>query len=220
MRVLRRLAFSGLVLWAATFLAVLAASAFWPRERVPERPADAIVCLGAGLVDDVSRLPDSASTRRAATCAALHAAGVAPLIVFTGYGNTVASAGDGMADVAREAGVTEAAILVDPHALSTIQNAANSLALLPQGTGRIVIVSDAFHLPRAWVIFRLMGPDEVAPVAAADPFPASSAPAGRSTLSWVLRESVAIWFNAARGVAYVAAGLAGVDHATRIGWFD
>jgi uncharacterized SAM-binding protein YcdF (DUF218 family) len=218
-RLIKSIAFSGLVLWAATFMAVLVASALWPREREPERPADAIVCLGAGMVDDTSLLPDNASTRRATTCAALQVAGSAPVIVFTGAGNPVRSAAEAMAEVALAAGVPEGAILVEPDAHSTIQNAANALALLPERTERIVIVSDAFHLPRSRVIFRLMGAREVATVAAGEP-PEGAAVEGRSTLWWVLRESVAIWFNAARGLAYVAGGLAGVDHATRISWFD
>ena len=53
--------------------------------------------------------------------------------------------------------------LRDPRALDSNPECASSRALVPE-TRRIVLVSDPFHLPRSWVIFRVMGwPDGGAP---------------------------------------------------------
>ncbi len=110
-------------------------------------------------------------------------------------------------------GGTPAAIRVEPFAGSTIQNAAFSLPLLPNAAERIIIVSDGFHLPRAWVIFRALGPQEVILHATTD------APFGQ-IFRWIRRESVAIWFNLWRAALYWGGGVLGIDRDTRIAWFD
>lgn len=219
-RAFGRLLAAGIVLWAVTLLCVLAVTAFWPHGRPPPAPADAIICLGAGLSNMDDRLPGPASERRALTCAALHAAGAAPVVVFSGIGSPQRAVADAMADRALDAGLPAAAILREPASRSTIQNAAFSLAMLPPGTDRVIVVSDPFHLPRAWVIFRAFGVPQVAPYAAVPQEGDTPHPDDRSPWRWMLRESVAIWANAARGAAYVVGRWAGIDRATRIGWFD
>ncbi|MFW5642055.1 MAG: YdcF family protein [Roseicyclus sp.] len=213
-RRLGRLIRAGLLVWLATFAIVLAAQVFWPRALpVPER-AEAVFCLGAGIAE--GRHADASSAGRARTCAALHADGAAPLVVFTGYGIPGLSAAEAMADVARDAGLPERAIRVEPAARSTIQNAAFGLALLGAPPARVVVVSDAFHLPRAWVIFRVLGVREVA----LRPTLAEATPDTATMLRWCMRESLAIWFNAGRLAVYGIAGALGVDRETRIGWFN
>jgi uncharacterized SAM-binding protein YcdF (DUF218 family) len=212
-RRLGRLIGAGLLLWLATFGFVLAVQFLWPRTLATPAPAEAIFCLGAGIAGGAA---DASSAGRAETCAALQAAGAAPVVVFTGYGVPTLSAAEAMADIARAEGVPENAILIEPAAQSTLQNAAFGLALLDAPPERVVVVSDAFHLPRAWVIFRVLGVPDVA-LRATRP---DATPDLTTMLRWCLRESVAIWFNVARLGAYGAAGVLGIDRDTRIGWFD
>jgi uncharacterized SAM-binding protein YcdF (DUF218 family) len=207
-------------LWAMTLLLIAATEIFWPDDRPPPAVADAIICLGAGLSHHDRQLPGPASERRALTCAALQAAGAAPVVVFSGAGSPDRAVADAMADRALAAGLPPEAILREPASHSTIQNAAFSLALLDEGTDRVIVVSDPFHLPRAFVIFKAFGLNEVVLHAAApmvDPVPH---PDDRSIAWWVLRESAAIWFNLARAAAYGAGGALGIDRETRIAWFD
>ncbi|MDG4648781.1 YdcF family protein [Roseibacterium sp. SDUM158017] len=221
MRLLVRIAGAGLLIWAVTLAGVLGVQLLWTADAPPSGRADAIFCLGAGMSAEGPRLPDAASARRARACAGLHAAGAAPVVVFTGYGNARYSAAEAMADVARAAGVPEAAILVEPRARSTIQNAAFGLAALGRGADRVIVVSDPFHLPRAWAIFRLLGVGDVTLRAPPrEPEAQAASRGGRAGLGWVFRETLAIWWNVGRLAIYGAAGVAGVDHDTRIEWFD
>lgn len=206
------------VVWALGFAAILATETFWPRTSAPPAPADAIVCLGAGMSGQVWNRPDPVSERRALTCAGLQLSGAAPVVVFTGYGHELYSAGQAMADAARAAGVAEDAIRVDPVAQSTFQNAGFALDLLPPDTARVIVVSDAFHLPRAWAIFRMLGVRDVALHAVPETF--AEGGLAQRRLTWSLRESFALWLNLARGAAYGLGGLAGLDRDTRIGWFN
>jgi uncharacterized SAM-binding protein YcdF (DUF218 family) len=207
-----------LLVWAGTFLGVLAVQLLWPRDEALPAPADAIVCLGADMSRQGWTLPGAASERRARTCADLQVSGVAPVVIFTGYGHEVYSAAEAMADVARGGGVPDEAMVIEPLARSTIQNAAFALDLLPAGADRIVVVSDPFHLPRSWAIFRLLGMQDIALHAVT--YSVEEGPQERPVLLWTLRESLAIWSNIARLTAYFGAGALGVDEATRIGWFN
>lgn len=216
-RLFGRVIFAGVALWAMTLVGVAIGAAVLSRPALLPGPADAILCLGAGVSRGDPRLPDAASARRARACAALQGAGVAPVVIFTGAGLPGHSAADAMAASARTAGLAPEAALIEAQARSTVQNAAFSRPLLPQGARRVVLVSDAFHLPRAAVIFRLAGYGEIALHAA----PGQGTAAEKRALGrWMLRESVAIWVNLGRGAAYVAGGALGIDRDRRIGWFD
>ncbi len=205
-----------LLIYAASFAVVLLIQLLWPVPQATPERADAIFCLGAGMSDEDEALPDEVSLGRALTCARLYADGVAPVVVFTGAGNDVSSAAAAMANVARAEGVPEGAILIDPFAHSTIQNAAFGVALLTGKPERLVLVSDVFHLPRAWVVFRVLGHDNLSLYATEN---MSSAPL-RMRLQWSLREAVVLWVNAGRLTVYVTAGAMGIDEDTRIGWFN
>ncbi len=223
------------LIWLLTVGAVLALSWMLSDRDASAVRADAIICLGAGLSHTHPLRPGPASLRRALNCADLYHAGVADVVVFTGAGNSYVSAARSMATVAIREGVPPEAVMVDRFAGSTLQNAAFGLALLPDATDHVVIVSDAFHLPRSWVIFRAFGVDRV-DVHAAQPgvqqrFPPDPEtgrvpvrdnvqPSYPSNLDWKLREAFAIWLNVLRGAAYLGGGLIGIDHDTRIGWFN
>ena len=129
-RRLGRLLRGVLLIYAATFAAVLAVQFLWPAPQVPPAPADAILCLGAGMAGDTSPLPDDVSRGRALSCAALHTAGIAPIVVFTGAGNDTTPAAEAMARVAEEDGVPPEAMRLEPLAHSTIQNAEFGIARL------------------------------------------------------------------------------------------
>jgi uncharacterized SAM-binding protein YcdF (DUF218 family) len=67
-----------------------------------------------------------------------------------------------MRDLAREAGVPETALLLEPESRNTFENATNTARLLQEaGKSRIVLVSDRLHLPRAVRLFRQAGLDVV-----------------------------------------------------------
>jgi GMP synthase (glutamine-hydrolysing) B subunit len=215
-RRLGRLIRAVLLVYAATFAAVLTVQLLWPAPQVSPAPADAILLPRRGDGGRHLPLPDDVTRGRALTCAALHAAGVAPVVVFTGAGNDTLSAAEAMAAVAAEAGMPPQAMIVEPEAHSTIQNAAFGLALLPEAPERLVLVSDAFHLPRAWVIFRILGQRGLSLYATESPLAAPLA----TRVRWSLREAVVIWVNAGRLAVYGVAGAMGIDRDTRIGWFN
>lgn len=221
MKFSRRFAKIIVLTWLATWLSVIATSWLWPRDAPLPDAADAIICLGGGMSYMGWERPGPASSRRALTCAELMQAGVAPVVVFTGFGHEIMSVAEAMARLAEADGVPAEAMIVEPDARSTLQNAAFSLALLPAGTERIVIVSDAFHLPRSWLIFNLLDAPEtaVSVYAARMAYTLEDGTCSRSYLGWTLRESVAIWANVARILAYFIGGLLGIDTETRITWF-
>lgn len=177
-RLLRPAAYA-LSIYGVTFCGVVAVELFWSRD-VPQVSADTIVCLGGGAKDD--RLEDS-SAFRARQCIAVFEAGAAPRIMFTG---TIAA--PLMADLARARGVPEDAILVEEASRSTLQNALFTSEVI--GTdGTIIVVTDAFHLPRSWVSFRVMGFEDQTLVASRAP---------NFNIKALAREALALWFNAGR----------------------
>lgn len=210
----------GLLIWLSTFLALLAVSAFWPKNAPLPARADAIVCLGGSMSYMGWERPGPASARRARTCAELQRAGVAPVIVFTGYGHHVLSAAEAMARLAERDGAPRDAMIIEPRAQSTIQNAAFSLPLLPDGATRIVVVTDAFHMPRSWMIFRAFSDLDIALYAARMEYTTEDKPQTRNVLEWTLRESVVIWVNLGRAAFYAAGRALGVPPDRLIGWFD
>ncbi|MEJ6394896.1 YdcF family protein [Gymnodinialimonas sp. 2305UL16-5] len=219
-RALGLLILSGPLIWLLTFAAVLVLSWAWSDRDARAERADAIFCLGAGMSIDDPMLPGPASDQRAIACAELHAAGVADVVVFTGRGNATNSAAQAMATRAIVAGLPPDAALVEPNARSTIQNAAFGLAMLPDEVEDVVLVSNAFHLPRSWAIFRALGVAEVSVHAAAPLDDAPDDPRYQTVLDWQIREASAIWLNVLRGIAYAAGGAVGIDRETRISWFN
>lgn len=222
-------------LWLLTAVAVMGLAWLLSSRDASGVRADAIICLGAGMSHSHPMRPGPASLRRALSCTALYEAGVSDTIVFTGAGNQFASAARAMATVAMREGVPPEAVRVDRLAGSTLQNAAFGLALLDDAPDHVVIVTDAFHLSRSWVIFHAFGVDRVDVHAAQSdleqrfpPNPDTGRIPGRentqpdypSIRDWQVRETLAVWFNLARGATYVVGGLAGIDRDTRISWFN
>ena len=136
------------------------------------RPADVAVIFGARVY--ATGQPSPLLADRVRTGVELYRSGLVPLLVMSG--------GDGsdgfnealvMRDAAVAAGVDASAILVDPAGNSTEATVANVLALLDSrngaaGPGRVIAVSQAYHLPRVQLAFANAGID-VLTVPALDP---------------------------------------------------
>ena len=96
--------------------------------------------------------------RRVALGVGLYREGAAPLLVMSGGGAGPVAEAAVMRDLAREAGVPEAALLVEAESRNTFENAANTARLLHvAGKSRVILVSDRLHLPRAARVFRRVG---------------------------------------------------------------
>jgi len=207
-----------LVRWAVTLglitgAGVVLATYTWPLRPPEAAPqADLIICLGGGMEADGTL--DPATIRRVETCAALFEAGRAGRILHTG--GRVApggpAAGDRMMALAVRLGVPEADQIAETQAHSTLQNALFSKPLTDDAS-RVILVTEAFHLPRSWLSFRWAG--------FADVRLHASERVRDGGMPWMLlRETAAIWFNAARIAAWQAGALAGVPEATRTRWLQ
>jgi uncharacterized SAM-binding protein YcdF (DUF218 family) len=91
---------------------------------------------------------------------------------------------------------------VEDRSRSTLQNALFSRPLLgPLAGDRVILVTDGFHLARAWASFRWAGYPQVSLAAASafgqPPLPEQAWRTCRETLAW--------WFNLARVAAWEAA---------------
>ncbi|MGR3511783.1 MAG: YdcF family protein [Paracoccaceae bacterium] len=124
-------------------------------EAPKETPAaQAIVVLGGNGPENGALTGESAE--RMAHALSLHQTGVAPTLVLTGGGAVPVA--PVMAEAALAAEVAEDALLIDPASTSTLQNAlftADFEAL--DKTQPIILVSQRYHLPRAWASFRWAG---------------------------------------------------------------
>lgn len=123
--------------------------------------ADAIVLLGGALGPSVPNwLPQanlSLAADRLVFARQLYAAGKAPYILYSGgslSGERPVEAEDG-ARLLQEWGVPAQALVVETHSRTTRENALYSLPLLRErGARRVLLLTSAWHLPRALVNFR------------------------------------------------------------------
>lgn len=150
----------------------------------------ALVVLGAAVRADGA--PTPVLLRRVERAAALMAAGTGDFLVVTGgaiAGRPAESAV--MATVARDLGVPADRIVCESKARNTRENARFSLDLLAGrgGVGTVVVITDAWHLPRALMLFRRAAPPGLAVRGCAAPMRA-----GR--LGW--------WLSALREIPAIA----------------
>ena len=178
-RALGRLSVAGLLLYGVTFTAVFAVDQTWPRVVPADVNGATIVCLGAGA--------GVVSANRATICGEIAAANPESRIVLSGGGQ-----GEVMLRAVEAVGVPESRVLREMVSESTLQNALFSGRMIDR-TRPVVVVSDAYHLPRSWASFRLMGYRDVTV--------ASTAAVG---CGWrcARREAAAVWFNLARYVVW------------------
>lgn len=128
--------------------------------------ADAIVVLSAGR--RTAPGPDQANewndANRFFAGVELYKAGKAPLLVFTAAERDAVgrSEGDVLSAVARSLGVPAEAMLITGDVLNTADEARETMATLTaKGTAskRILLVTSAFHMPRAREVFTREGFD-------------------------------------------------------------
>jgi uncharacterized SAM-binding protein YcdF (DUF218 family) len=143
---------------------------------------------------------------RVERCAQLFEAGLAPMIIFSGgiARPTGPSAGAQMGRFAMTLGVPQYSVIAEGLAQSTLQNALFSLPMIPNAE-RIIIVTEAFHLSRSWASFRwaqweLGHPPTSFTLVMSEDVRRDPA-TGDVRWNMLVRESLAIWFNAVRAVA-------------------
>ena len=188
---------------ALTAAAVAGFAALHPRLAAPPGPAPLAIVLGGGMRSPTALGPQSQA--RLETGLALWEAGRVARLHFSGGGPRLPEASEAglMAAIAEARGLPEDAFTAETRSRSTLQNARFTIAAIgvpPPGT---LLVTHAYHLPRAWLAFRWSGARGLVLVSAggfADLSPADRARA-------IARETLAWWFNLARmaGVALLEA---------------
>ena len=144
---------------------------------------DAILVLGAAQLPDGS--PGPAMTRRVRHAVSLYGRGKAPRLVMVGGPTSIPTPeADTMAQLAHADGVPDGAVHCERQSTRTLENAICSRDMMAtQGWRRVLLVTDATHMPRALYTFRALGLDVV-------PDPVAM-PRTVTTLVLVLRETVA-----------------------------
>jgi len=117
----------------------------------------AIVILGAAVWSNAQ--PSPTLSRRIAKAAEFaRLLPDAKIICSGGVGINPPSEAEVMQRVLIGHGLDERQILLEPGSKTTFENAKNSIALMRDaGLGTAIVVTDAYHLPRAVMTFRLLG---------------------------------------------------------------
>ena len=114
----------------------------------------AIMVLGAAVWRNG---PSPTLTRRTRHGAALFHQGRGDIVIVCGgLGRFPPTEAQAMAQILQSEGVPQSAIRLEDTSTNTVQNIRNALPLL-DGTRDVLIVSDAYHLPRAHLIARREG---------------------------------------------------------------
>lgn len=136
-----------LVLWA------VAARKFAPKSNTARDHFDAILVLGTPADSDGNPTPEQLA--RVTEGVREYERGIAPRLIFTGGAarNRFVEA-EVMANAAAAQGIPPSAISIETQARDTIQNACFSDRLMKShGWRSAEVVSSAYHLPRAGLIF-------------------------------------------------------------------
>jgi uncharacterized SAM-binding protein YcdF (DUF218 family) len=209
MGVIRRLLALVVLLCGAALAGVAAYTFFYARPA--ELPAGAnIVVLSAGTTGGQM---GAATAERTSTGIALYQRlverGETPILVMSGGREIDAPAAQAtlMADAARAAGVPVGDIRVEVESHSTLQNALYSRDVLGEAAGApVILVTNRYHLPRAWASFRWAGMHDITLYSAE---PEDAAP---DTGALIL-EAVKWPANLARAGLFSAMTLVGADGA-------
>lgn len=146
----------------------------FPRWDETRGAPDGIIVLGGVVNPHVSRLRQEItvgpSVQRLLAAIDLHRRYPAARVLFTGGNPNLLSAAKGESDLAvsflEHWGVPESDIIVDSAARDTMENAVNARTIAaPKPGERWLLVTSAFHMPRAIGLFRAAGfPVEAYPV--------------------------------------------------------
>lgn len=147
--------------------------------------ADALVVLGGGISpaassSDFANLESGAD--RIWHAARIYHAGKASLLVLSGGRPTEAieSEAQAMRSFLLDLGVPDSNLVLEDQSLNTTENAKNTVTLLRQrGISEIILVTSAYHMPRAQALFEAEG---VQVVAAATDYQSSALPTWRQWL--------------------------------------
>jgi uncharacterized SAM-binding protein YcdF (DUF218 family) len=121
-----------------------------------ERPAQAIVALGAGIESD--GVISSGSIQRCLHAILLHRRGLAPLLVLLGPSRGGVSEADVRARLAQDLGVPADAILTEARGRTTREEGLYTRERLQaRGITRILLVTGAHHMLRARAVFQAAG---------------------------------------------------------------
>jgi uncharacterized SAM-binding protein YcdF (DUF218 family) len=126
---------------------------FAPTSNTAKTRFDAIIVLGNPADRDGNPTPEQLA--RLTEGVHEYERGVAPRLILTGgaAGNQFVEA-KVMARSAEALGVPASAVFIEPQAMDTIQNACYSVRIMKaHGWGSAEVVSSAFHLPRAGILF-------------------------------------------------------------------
>ncbi|NQX88869.1 MAG: YdcF family protein [Halioglobus sp.] len=140
---------------------------FPPQSMTEIEEVDAIVLLGGALRGDtkMGNMPDmNQYADRLVHAVALYKQGKAKHVVLAG-GSAPGSRSEAelMQDVLTVMGVPEDAFILEDQSRNTHDNAVNSAQLLAdRGMHRILLVSSAFHMPRAYALFKKQGLEVIA----------------------------------------------------------
>ena len=157
--------------------------------------SDVIIVLGSGL--NRNQTPGPSLRNRSEHAAALWREGYAPAIICAGgYARwATRSEADGCAEVLRENGVPDSAILLEERSRSTEENAAYAQEIMRQhGWQSALIVSDGYHLLRATWIFSQQGYAELSSS------PATDTPLFFNLILGIAREVVALHWQVVKTV--------------------
>lgn len=155
-------------------------------------PLPYAITLGAAVWPN--GVPSPTLTRRAVRAGELYLSGKVEKIITTGgVGDHPPSEAEATRTLLLEMGVPAEAILTETTSTSTLDNLRNAAALLPPSTP-VVIVSDAWHLPRARLAARRLGLDATSAHASL-----KGTHPGRIARA-ILREAIAIGWYLARPI--------------------
>jgi uncharacterized SAM-binding protein YcdF (DUF218 family) len=129
------------------------ARVFAPRGNTAATHFDAIIVLGYPADSDGNPTPEQQA--RVSEGVREYERGVAPRLILTGGAahNNIVEA-ESMARVARAQGVPQSAIVLEPRATSTMENACFSAQIMKQNGWRSAeVITSNYHLPRSGMIF-------------------------------------------------------------------
>lgn len=135
-----------------------------PPKRLPV--SDAIVVLGGGA--DPARPPrpslqvSSATANRILYAVELYRENKAPLVILSGgppgFTETLPPESEEMAKIIETMGVPKYSVIQESTSHNTHENARNvNLILMSRRIHRVLLVTSAFHMPRALKVFRRLG---------------------------------------------------------------
>lgn len=119
-------------------------------------PRPTIVILGAAVWP--GGVPSPTLRRRTEHGAQCFLNGDAEAIIVSGgLGKTPPTQAEVMHNICVSMGVPNSAILLEDHSTTTFENIAFSIPLLPPGNRDVLIVTDAYHGPRARLVAKRLG---------------------------------------------------------------